>query len=163
MKEITADPKAFFEDGGWSFLDKDSPESDVSVSDDESEEFAPPGVSCLDDCFATLTLHLKRNLCLCMCMCICLCLCLCLYLLFFLFQSDDDDGYETPSSVADSDEDSVASLSEDEEGMDWDELEEQAKEGLANHNSFCQAASIWFWFWFWFWFWLCVCVLRNML
>jgi nucleosome binding factor SPN SPT16 subunit len=36
MKTVTADPKAFFEDGGWSFLAADSDDEDAEESEEES-------------------------------------------------------------------------------------------------------------------------------
>jgi len=37
MKTVIQDPKAFFQDGGWSFLGGDSDEDDGEVEEDESE------------------------------------------------------------------------------------------------------------------------------
>eukprot|EP00299_Pterocystis_sp_00344_P019155 c9530_g1_i1.p1 GENE.c9530_g1_i1~~c9530_g1_i1.p1 ORF type:complete len:1032 (+),score=277.64 c9530_g1_i1:108-3098(+) len=41
MKHITADPKAFFEEGGWSFLGAEKSDSDAGSDSDKSEEFKP--------------------------------------------------------------------------------------------------------------------------
>jgi nucleosome binding factor SPN SPT16 subunit len=38
MKTVNEDPKAFFEEGGWSFLHPESEESDVEESASEFEE-----------------------------------------------------------------------------------------------------------------------------
>jgi nucleosome binding factor SPN SPT16 subunit len=44
MKTITDDPEAFFEDGGWSFLDPESEaEGEEEETDEEDEEFKMSG------------------------------------------------------------------------------------------------------------------------
>lgn len=47
MKTITDDPKGFFENGGWTFLDPESDNEGGDGGDDESEEDEVYEVCCV--------------------------------------------------------------------------------------------------------------------
>ncbi|GMH36216.1 hypothetical protein BSKO_04084 [Bryopsis sp. KO-2023] len=90
LKKIMDDPQAFFEDGGWKFLDMDASDSGDEMSENNSE-FQPDS----DEMEESSDYESSDN--------------------ESLVDSDAGD------SEADSEEDA------DEEGMTWDQLEEQAK------------------------------------
>jgi nucleosome binding factor SPN SPT16 subunit len=96
MKTINDDPKGFFEQGGWSFLDPES-EEEPDESSEESEGYVP---SDNDD-----DVSLKSD---------------------DAHSTDSDEDYTSISERSESEEEEDSDDDEEESGKDWDELEEEA-------------------------------------
>eukprot|EP01103_Thecamoeba_quadrilineata_P016031 TRINITY_DN5244_c0_g1_i1.p1 TRINITY_DN5244_c0_g1~~TRINITY_DN5244_c0_g1_i1.p1 ORF type:complete len:1059 (-),score=303.19 TRINITY_DN5244_c0_g1_i1:16-3192(-) len=97
MSTIQSNPKSFFQDGGWSFLE--NPSDDSSDSGEESEDYNPGEEEEEDDGSDDSS----------------------------ALSSDDSDASDDADMTSESGSGSEEEEEEEETGMDWDDLEKEAR------------------------------------